>query len=234
MVEFNKKTRLPNFIKGFVGLALFFIFTYFKTVPLLLLHIDYDNLSIVAKEVYSLSAEILLFGIIFIMFEDEFKKAWRDLKENHMKYFSKNFKYYLLGLLIMMGSNMLINLLGGDLSQNETSIRQQFQIAPIFTFVSGVFLAPALEESIFRLSLRNMIENNFIFVIISGLIFGSLHLLAGVNMNLVFLYLVSYSCFGIVFAYMIVKTNNIFIPMGFHLMHNGVLMSMQMLLFLLN
>ena len=173
-----------------------------------------------------------MLGIIFIMFEDELKKAWIDLKKNHMSYFSKNLKYYLIGLIIMMSSNLLINLLGGDLAQNETSIRDQFQFAPIFTFISGVFLAPILEESIFRLGFRNMIKNNYLFIIISGLVFGSLHLLAGVDMHLLFLYLLSYSSFGIIFAYIFVKTNNIFVSTGFHLMHNGILMSLQVLMFL--
>ena len=46
MVEFNKNVRYSNFVKGFMAVLIFFIFTYFKTAPLLLLHIDYDNLSI--------------------------------------------------------------------------------------------------------------------------------------------------------------------------------------------
>lgn len=232
VVEFNDKTRINNLIKGICIIAMYFIFSFFKTLPLEIFHISYDNLSLVAKELYSVSLEVMMLVIIFAVFEDQLKKAWQDLKQNHMKYFTSNFKYYLLGLLLMFGSNALINILGGGISGNETAIRDQFEMAPIFTYVSAVLLAPILEESIFRLSFRNVFKNNFLFIIASGLVFGSLHLLAGVDMNLLALYLISYCSFGVIFAYMLVKTNNIFVSMGFHLMHNGILMSLQMLLFL--
>lgn len=132
----------------------------------------------------------------------------------------------------MFSSNFLINLLGGGMSGNETAIRDQFEIAPIFTFISSVILAPLLEEGIFRLGFRNVFKNNFIFILLSGLVFGGLHLLAGASIHLLALYLVSYCSFGVIFAYMLVKTNNIFVSLGFHMMHNGILMSIQMLIFI--
>ena len=132
----------------------------------------------------------------------------------------------------MFSSNFLINILGGGMSGNENAIRTQFEIAPIFTFVSSVFLAPIVEEGIFRLGFRNVFKNNFIFIILSGLVFGSLHLLAGINIHLLALYLISYCSFGVIFAYMMVKTNNIFVSLGFHMMHNGILMSIQFLIFI--
>ena len=135
----------------------------------------------------------------------------------------------------MMMANALINLAGGGISGNEESIRKQFEIAPIFTYISAVFLAPVLEESIFRLSFRNIIENKYIFIIISGLVFGGLHLISGIDsLTLLPLYLIAYCSFGFIFAYMFIKTNNIFVSMGFHLMHNGILMSLQFLIFLLS
>lgn len=235
MVQFNNQTRLNNFIKGILIVAIYFIVSFYKNAPLVLLHIDYNTLSTLYKEIYSISIEIILLGIIFYTFKDQYKKAFEDLKKNHWKYFSSNFKYYLLGLFLMMSANILINLLGGGMSGNEESIRNQFQIAPIFTYISAVFLAPVLEESIFRLSFRNMIENKYIFIIISGLVFGGLHLISGIDsLSLLPLYLVAYCSFGFIFAYMFVKTNNIFVSMGFHLMHNGILMSLQFLLFLLS
>lgn len=211
---------------------MYFTFSFFRDLPLELLNIKYDSLNTLAKEMYSISLEVLMLTVIYFVFEEQIINAWNDLKKNHMKYFSQNFKYYLLGLLLMFSSNALINILGGGISGNEESIRNQFDIAPIFTYISAVFLAPALEESIFRLSFRNIFKNNFLFIITSGLVFGGLHLLAGVDMHLFALYLISYCSFGVIFAYMLVKTNNIFVSTGFHLMHNGILMTMQVILFM--
>ena len=232
MVIFNKQTRLKNFIKGISVVLIYFIVSFFRTVPLSLLNIDYNTLSTFAKEFYNIATEVALLGIIFIIFSEQYKKAWDDLKQNHRKYFSDNLKFYLRGVILMMGANALIAVLGGSMSENESSIRDQFAIAPIYTYISAVFLAPILEESVFRLSFRNMFENNFLFIVISGLVFGGLHLISGVNMELFFLYVISYCSFGIIFAYMLTKTNNIFVSMGFHLMHNGILMSLQVFLLL--
>ncbi|MEI3508041.1 MAG: hypothetical protein V8R01_02760 [Bacilli bacterium] len=132
-----------------------------------LLNIDYNTLSTFAKEFYNIATEIVLLGIIFIMLIEQYKKAWDDLKQNHRKYFSDNLKFYLLGVILMMGANALIAVLGGSMSENKSSIRDQFAIAPIYTYISAVFLAPILEESVFRLSFRNMFENNFLFIVIS-------------------------------------------------------------------
>lgn len=233
MITFGKNERFNNCIKGLLTIVIYFFISFERNLPFDLLHIDYDSLPLIVRETYTISLEILILIIIFKMFKGEIIKAWQDLKKNHMKYFSENFKYYLFGLLLMLSSNLLINILGGGMSGNETEIRNQFNIAPIFTFVSSVFIAPFVEEGIFRLSFRNVFKNNFIFVLMSGLVFGGLHLLAGVDTNLLFLYLVAYGSFGIVFAYMLVKTNNIFVSTSFHLMHNGIFMSLQVLIFLL-
>ena len=153
-------------------------------------------------------------------------------EQNHLKYFTSNLKYYIIGVIVMMLANATILMLGGNSSNNETAIRGQFEMYPIFTFISAVFLAPILEESVFRLSFRNIFKNNLLFILASGLIFGGLHLTGMLDSNLFFLYLVSYSAMGIVFAYMLAKTNNIFVTIGFHFMHNGILMSLQTFLLL--
>lgn len=232
MVTFENNTRLKNVLKGLFVILLYFFVSLFKDLPLLLMGFHYDSLSVFGKEFYSIFIEVLLICSIFLTFKDEFKKAFIDLRENHLKYFTGNFKYYIAGVIIMMLANSLILILGGDSSDNETAIRGQFASYPIFTFISAVFLAPILEESVFRLSFRNIFKNNILFIFTSGVIFGGLHLTGMLDSNLFFLYLVAYSSMGVVFAYILTKTNNIFVTIGFHFMHNGILMSLQTFLLL--
>ena len=132
----------------------------------------------------------------------------------------------------MILSNILINKLGGGISENESAIRDEFKLYPIFTYVSAVFLAPLLEESIFRLSFRSIIKNNIIYIIISGLVFGTLHLIGTKIDYLMPIYLISYCSCGWAFAYMMTKSNNVLISTAFHFMHNGLLMSLQFFLLL--
>lgn len=232
MVTFEKNTRLKNMLKGLLAILLYFFVSIFKELPLLLVGLRYDSLNIFAKECYSISIEVLLILAIILIFKEQFKKALNDLKKNHLKYFTGNFKFYILGVIIMMLANYLILVLGGTTSDNETAIRGQFTNYPIYTFISAVFLAPLLEESVFRLSFRNIFKNNVLFILSSSLIFGGLHLTGMLDSNLFALYLIAYSSMGIVFAYILTKTNNIFVTMGFHFMHNGILMSLQTFLLL--
>ena len=111
MVSFTKEKRLLNIIKGFLVICLYFGLSLFKGLPFSLLGIDTDSIPIIIKEIYNFFIAGLIILIIFLVFNDEFKKAWMDLKKNHLKYFGENFKYYLVGLLFMVGSNFIINII---------------------------------------------------------------------------------------------------------------------------
>ena len=230
MITRTKENDLKYALKGIAVIFIYFFFSIFQTIPFALLHINYAELPSYIQIIYSLSVELLMISIIFLIFDKEFKAAWQDVKKNHLTYFNQNLKYYIIGVVVMMASNMLINLLGGGMSTNETTIRNEFNFYPIYTFISAVILAPLLEETVFRLGFRSLIQNDFLFITISSLVFGGLHLI-GTPINELFpLYLLSYCSCGISFAYMLKKTNNIFVSIGFHFMHNGLILSLQMFL----
>ena len=226
MVTYDKN-RLTYLIAGICMVLLYFSATILRFIPFEILNIDYNKLPILFKQVYTIGVELLIVAVIVFVFFEQYKKAWADLKKNHLKYFKENLKYYILGVVIMMSANALIAFLGGGTSANEEAIRGQFVVYPIFTFISAVFLAPLLEESVFRLSFRNIFKNKFLFIAFSGIIFGGIHLIYNIYSPYLPLYLIAYCAPGIVFAYIMAKTNNIFVSIGFHFMHNGILMSMQ-------
>ena len=233
MIEYNKNNLISNIVKGTIVILLFFAFSMFKLVPLQLIHINYSNLNILFKEIYNIGAEIILITIIILIFKKEYKNAINDIKINHASYFSKYFKFYLIGVVAMISSNYLISILGGGMSNNESAIRDEFSLYPVYTYIASVFLAPLLEESVFRLGFRAIFKNKIMYILLSGLMFGGLHLIGSFDNPLVILHLISYSSCGLMFAYIMVKTNNILVSTGFHFMHNGILMSLQVLTLLL-
>ena len=232
MITKNDKNEWKYILKGAFVILIYFLFSFFQTLPFDLLNINTQNLPTLAKVIYTLSVELLMIAIIFYTFEKEYQKAFQDIKKNHNKYFNQNLKYYIIGLILMMAANISINLLGGGMSNNETAIRNEFTVLPIYTFISAVILAPPLEESIFRLGFRAIFKNDFLFITISSLIFGSLHLITNPLNELFPLYLLSYSSCGIAFAYMLKKTNNILVPTFFHFMHNGLILTLQTFIFI--
>lgn len=223
----RNKNELKYIIKGISVIFLYFFVSLFKDIPFILMHINTANLPSHIAITYNLAVEVLMITIIFTIFDKEIKDAFNDIKKKHYTYFKDNLKYYIIGLIVMMASNMLINILGGGTSTNETTIRNEFTVFPIYIFISAVVLAPLLEESVFRLAFRAIFKNDFLYITVSSLVFGSLHLIGTPINELLPLYLLSYCSCGIAFAYMLKKTNNIFVSMGFHFMHNGLILSMQ-------
>lgn len=227
MIINQEKNKLKYFIKGFLGVFTYFFIRMIDTVPFYLLKVNIEDVSKNVLNVYSFSLEMMILTILYIIFENEIKEGIKDLKKNHEKYYGTYFKVYIIGLIIMISSNALINILGGGMSENENIIRNEFLLFPIYTFISAVFIAPIAEELIFRFCFKAMINNNVLYIITSGLIFGLLHL-SGLPLNHLYpLYLIAYAASGFAFSYMMAKTNNIFVSWGFHLMHNGILLTIQ-------
>lgn len=230
----NIEKRLINFGKGMAALFTYFTLSELQTLPLVLSGVDYNVMPLALKVIYLLSFEILMVSAIGLILNKEIKKALTDIKKNHQKYFSKYLKYWLYSLIIMAGSNIIISFInGGGVAGNEETIRQIFTKAPIYMFISAVFIAPVLEELTFRQAFRNIFSNDKVFIIMSGLIFGGLHVVGNVNSPVDLLYLIPYCTPGFVFAYIMAKTDNVFVSMGLHFLHNGVMISLQILLMML-
>lgn len=222
--------KFKEYIKNFiVGISI--ILTYFL-LPSIIDGVTYflsgtnisDNLSIIL----SLLTNILTTSVILLIFNKKITKDFIDLKKNHKEYFSKYFKFYLIGLAVMYISNaILIFGFDGGIAGNEESIRNLLGVYPIYIYISAVIFAPSIEELVFRGAIKNIIPNKILFIIISGFIFGGLHIIGNVSNFIDFLYIIPYSSLGVAFAYIYSKTDNIFVTMLLHTMHNGILVALQ-------
>ena len=102
---------------------------------------------------------------------------------------------------------------------NEEVNRQILLSSPISSIISLVLIAPIIEELITRKTLKDVFKNQYVFIIISGLIFGSLHLLVASSL-IELLYIIPYSMLGCAFAKIYYKTDNIWSNITFHSLHN--------------
>ena len=228
----------PNksIIKGVVVFLLYFILSYSATLPLKLLNVDYANLNINIKQTYLILYNLMIIVIFIFIYRNELKNEFKDFKANYKTYFKGNIKYWLIALAVMYVSNLVIAFIKyqstGDLgtAANEEAIRQTLKAAPVYTFISAAIFAPIVEELTFRKSLRHILKNKIAFIIISAFIFGGLHVFTD-NVTLVdLLYLIPYCAPGVAFAIILVKTDNIFNTISLHLLHNGILMLLQLVM----
>ncbi len=221
---------MKNIFKGLLAIFIYFILYFFTPVIISFLPIDPSNMSMNIKYIINIVYELItLFIIVLILKEDvlnDFKIYFKNVKQFLQKYI----KYWLIALLLMYISNFIIINISGDIAQNEQSVRQLFDVNPIFTFILASLIAPILEELIFRLSIYKIIgKYKWVYIILSGLLFGSMHILsAGTNLY-DYLYLIPYSIPGCIFAYTLVKSNNIFVPISLHFIHNTFSLVLQMI-----
>ena len=100
---------------------------------------------------------------------------------------------------------------------------------PIYAIITAIFIAPITEELIFRLNFRNIFKNDLVFIIISGLAFGIMHF-TGAKTSEELLYIIPYSIPGFIFAYTLKKSNNIFVPISLHMIHNTLMVILQFII----
>lgn len=229
MEEKNTKNNyLKQALLGALAIIVYFVISRYASLPLVLLNVDIDTLPLYIKVIYSLASDFLIAIILVLIFKNTLINNFKDLKKNHLTYFKTYIKYWFLALAIMMFSNLIILLItSGDIANNEEIIRQNFNENPLYIFIAAVLLAPIIEELVFRQAFRNIFTNNWLFIILSGFIFGSLHVFTSYQTPTDLLYLIPYCTPGAIFAYTLVKSKNIFVPMGLHFIHNGILLSLQ-------
>lgn len=217
-----------NKLLGILAIFIYFFFSLFSGVILSLLGIDISKLSIINKYVISLIYELVILIIIILI---HFKTLKIDFKDYiyKIKYYLKTYiKYWLYALLAMYVCNIILFKLSGNIAKNEQDIRVLVKGNPFIMIILASIIGPILEELIFRISIYKIIgKYKWLFIIISGLIFGSMHVLGQANTIVDYLYIIPYGIPGSFFAYTLYKSNNSCVPISLHIIHNTFALIIQ-------
>lgn len=217
-------------IYGIIGFVVWFLFQNYSDLPFEILNINPPTLFL---EVYTILIEILTILFIFLLFKKEIVHMWKDFYENRDKYFKKYFKYWFLILVLMAFSNGIITLINkAEISNNQEAINDMFKRLPIYTYILSVFLAPIIEELVFRFCFMKIFNNKYLYMILSGVIFGLFHIIGSFESAYDFLFLVPYSIPGLIFAYILYDSKNIFNTIWLHFVHNGISMLASIIILL--
>ena len=217
-------------IYGIIGFVVWFLFQNYSDLPFEILNINPPTLFL---EVYTILVEILTILFIFLLFKKEIVHMWKDFYENRDKYFKKYFKFWFLILVLMAFSNGIITLINkSEISNNQEAINDMFERLPIYTYILSVFLAPIIEELVFRFCFMKIFNNKYLYMILSGVIFGLFHIIGSFESAYDFLFLVPYSIPGLIFAYILYDSKNIFNTIWLHFVHNGISMLASIILLL--
>ena len=198
-----------------------FSFLFFEIIyPLL--GFNYNNFSPRTKLLLLILKYIIFMVILFIRYRKYLIDKWKDFKKNLDNYSGTAFKWWALGFLLMMVVNQVLNRIVGGVGANEETVQSLLDAEPIIAIMATTLFAPIVEELIYRKSLQDCFKNKTLYIIISGLIFGLIHVLGSSN-PLDYLFIISYGLFGACFAKILSDTDNIYSTIMVHMFHNGIL-----------
>lgn len=220
---------MKKILKNILIFISYFIYNLMFKDILSLFNINYYSFNTNQRIIYTIVSSFIYILILIFAYRKELKEEIIDFKNNFKKYLPKSIAIYLIGVLLMGLINLLlIKITGQEASGNESLIREYIANYPIYMAFSTIIFAPLTEEFIFRKSLKNVLKYKYLFIIISGLIFGMMHI-QNFTDPIEYLYSIPYIIMGIDFAYIYFKTNNIFTTMTIHISHNLILYLIQLL-----
>ncbi len=219
--------KTKKIIINFVTFFSYFIYEYLLIAIFQVINLDFYKLDVSGRILFLSITNLAFMIFLFFIYKKELKEDWKDFLINKKKYLKKYFTYYMVGVILMGFSNVIIQkLTSTSISGNEETVRSYIKLFPIYMSFSSIIYAPFVEEMIFRKSIKNIINNKYLFIILSGVIFGALHITDYSDVNQILLG-IPYIIMGLDFAYIYYKTNNIFTTMTFHIIHNFILLTIQ-------
>ena len=166
---------------------------------------------------------IFLFLVSTFIFRKDLKRDFGYFKNYFKEYFAITIKNYGKSLLVLAILSISISLYTGtNTSTNQQALNTMFEKSPLFVAVLVIVYAPIVEEIIFRGVLRKFINNKWIFIFVSGILFGIAHVVQDITNLKQLLFVLVYSSLGCFLAHTYYKTNNIFTNIMFHCIQNTI------------
>lgn len=226
---------MKNIKKKMVPLGMFCIvllgLAYFPYIPILMLRlvgVNYDVFDITTKAFFNFFCDIGYIIILFLIYKEkvvaDFKKFFKKFGSN----FELSFKYYFIGLIVMIASNLIITVFFNNATAgNEEAVRELIDNLPLYMLFSVSIYAPITEELIFRHAIKDAVLCygnkklvRFIYIFISAFIFAAMHILGQTSNAIDYIYIIPYMSLGVAFAALYSKTDNIFSSIMMHALHN--------------
>ena len=216
----NKK----NVIKLVFLFILFYFSRLFEYIPAYIFNIDIKNISSTTNILLSIFSNLCLLIILLVIYRKDLLNYSKKLKKTFMKSMDKSLLYYLFFIFGMVILNLLLGIIiktSGP--NNEKLVQEMITASPYLMIINAGFIAPIIEELVFRKSFMDTFKNKWLFVIISGFVFGFVHVINTSTTPLEYLYFLPYMSLGVSFALMDYEEKNVLPSIIFHMAHYTIL-----------
>lgn len=181
--DYMNKSKSWEIVRFFLAFGIF----KFLAIPLILflhyvLGMNLSGENINDLLLVELTHSTIVVIIMFFLFKDKLKQGLDKFKKCGSEKFIK--KVIISGLilfLVKIGAGVVIAILTSILGlpsttvENQELIEKMLESAPLMMMISTVIFAPLTEELIFRSGVHDVIKNKKVYIAVSGLIFGLMH-----------------------------------------------------------
>lgn len=208
-----------NMKKGFLNVLLYLLF------PGIFISMFHNIMnSNFAYSLFTILPYMILSIYYIIIYKKDFIYYLKNFKLKYMKWI---LIIWIIGFILMILSNYIINykILPNNISGNEELNRTLlFNHKFTYTLLLSIII-PFLEEISFRLEFKKNIKNKYVFLILTSLLFASMHLFTTTKV-IELIYVIPYIILGFTFSFIYYKTNNIISSIIAHIIHNTLIVIM--------
>jgi len=200
--------------KGFINILLYLFFPAIVTI-MFYSKLNSNNFTYF---IFTTLPYLLLFAYFIYKYKNIFIK---DVKKINKKNIVITIVFWIIGFLLMMLANYVINyiIFENGISANEEMNRNLlFKHKITYSFLMCLIL-PILEEISFRLEFKNNIKKEINFILLSSFLFSLAHIIS-ITSLIEIIYLIPYFILGVAFSIIYVKTDNIYMNILAHIIHN--------------
>ena len=207
--------------------------TLLISVSVIIFYFLWPQLINVIKELFNHSFDsilefvsnlILIVGLIYI-YRNDLKNYLKDFKKNAKRNILMILIFSILIIVLVPIINLLINSIfkidGG--TSNDNSLLESFKNNPFRIGLMTIIYYPIVEEIVFEKTLKDVISNKWLFMVLSSLFFWYYNIAYSANFTLVAIAgSFSYFTVGLVKAYTFSKTDNLFVPIFIKAIYNAL------------
>ena len=175
--------------------------------PLLLsdIHVENEYIAAFIECFYYLTSMVMAELVTF----KERKKNYRCFKKKTERYIVLNFT----SIITCFAGQILLAIISNKVAEGSSTKQESVLGMPIgMILIMACVYSPVVEETIFRYALRKIIKNELAFILISGIVFGSVHVLSSISSHTlleVVAYGIPHLGVGLYLAYIYASTNSL-------------------------
>lgn len=188
------------------------VFVLYLLIPMIIgMFLPSLNNSNLLSVLVSFIIDVGVIALFIYLFKDDFKEYNKGLVKNPKKVIGVGLLFALFAFIAMPICNIILHVLNVSASDtNNDTINTLYGVIPLYMMFQTLIYSPIVEGITFRKVFKDAINNKWLFIIISGFVFGLYHIIYNMTSLSQILLMLPYFVVGMLYAGAYSKTDNIY------------------------